>query len=192
MVDIDPEVAAQVMRETAGLRRGELPGAVGFADRFLGPGRVLLVDPREVWGDGEATADGYVLVRADLPYEDREFTIYHECCEIWIARRGMRIEYRAKEAACDATAGALQAPPAIFAVAVRELGHDAFAELAAGFRATQTAMALRLGEVMGPPVRVERPGLTRTRGRAHDWSRSACVKRVALTDAVDRAAFIAR
>jgi hypothetical protein len=179
------------MRQLAGIGERELPGAVGFADRYLGEGRVLIVDAREVWGDGEVTEDGYVLVRGGLDDPTREFVIFHELAEHWVACASIPfVDHREKEAACNEIAAALLAPPGPFHAAVREYGPLKLAELAHDFRATQTSMALRVGEVEGRSVRVERPRLVRDRGPACDWTSPSCA-RVTITDAPQRVAIIA-
>lgn len=186
---LDPEREAQQLRQEAGFMVDEVPSAIEFARACPGVRAVLLVDPREVWGLGEATADGLILVRNDLAAVDRDFVVFHECAEIWIKRRGFSYaHFLEKERAADALAAALLAPAGVFAEAVADLGRDAFAALAYEFSTTQTAMALRVGEVVQLPVKVERPGLVRTRGApVASWERA---RQVPLTDAENRSAYV--
>lgn len=164
-----------------GFRADDVPGAMVLATALLGHGSVVAVPPVEVWGEGEATPDGIILLRDDLAPARRDFVILHEVAEIWVQRRGCRFgDYREKEIACDAIAGALLAPTDAFREAADEHMQD-FERLAFDFGATQTAMALRLGEVTQVPVRVFRPGLVRTRGLAFDWDAGGA-RRVDLTD----------
>ena len=68
-----------------------------------------------------------------------------------------------EEAAADYLGAALVAPRRAFASALRALGDD-LAELAAVFRSTETAAALRVGEVTGRPLAVVAPHRVRVRG----------------------------
>lgn len=187
---LNAELEAATLRTEAGFQADEVPGAVEFASACPGVSSILLVAPDEVWGLGEATADGVILIRNDLEPTVRDFVIFHECAEIWVKRRGFRHDhFLAKERDCDAIAAALLAPAAAFVDAVEDLGPDNFAALAFEFSSTQTAMALRVGEVIALPVRVERPGLSRVRGApVSSWERA---RRVEITDAADRWALVA-
>lgn len=185
---VDAEDVALRMRGDANLGAAEVTGALRFATNYFGTGSVFVVSPEEVWGDGEVTANEQILVRRGLAPAHQEFVIYRACAEHWFAREAWTFDSSARRhAACDAVAAALQAPGPAFEDAVADLGED-FAALAQDFSATQTAMALRLGEVVGRGVRVQRPGLVRVRGT---WKHVARVRRVVLTDAVDRFAFVA-
>ncbi|HEV8462110.1 MAG TPA: ImmA/IrrE family metallo-endopeptidase [Gaiellaceae bacterium] len=167
-----------------GFAEDDVPGALAIATALLGERSVLAVPAAEVWGEGESTCDELILVREDLAPRHRDFVILHEVGEIWVARRRLRfVDFLEKERVCDAIAGALLAPTSAFAPALKD-HRDDFAALAHEFDATETSMALRFGEVTSTPIRVVRPGLTRERGRAYDWSRGAA--RRALTDQPDR------
>ena len=182
------EGVARELRAAAGYGPHEVTGALRFATGYLGVGSVFIVPAEEVCGDGEATAAGEILIRRGLEPSYEEFRIYRACAEHWLTTRGHKFDSLARQdAAYDAVGAALQAPADAFVEAVLEHGED-FAELAEDFDASQTAMALRLGEVTGRAVRVERPGLTRVRGT---WKRGGPVRRVQLTDAPDRFAFVA-
>jgi hypothetical protein len=185
---LDVEWVARRMRAECGFGSLEVPGALEFATRMLGSDSVYAVDPREVWGDGEATTSGLIMVRNDLDPQRRDFVILHECAEIWIARNGVRYKsFLDKERDCDAIAGALHAPADAFVAALLDVGEDLPA-LAYEFSSTQTAMAFRVGEVTMKPVRVEQPGLVRTRGAPFEaWHRA---RRVDITDAPQRWALL--
>jgi hypothetical protein len=189
-IRLDPEREAARLRRSIKLGPRDVASAIEVATLYLGDGSVIAVAPEEVWGDGEATPDGTVLVRCDLTPIVRDFTILHEVAEIWIARRGFRFEhFLPKERAADAIAACLLAPAEIFREAVADLGPLAVAELAAEFATSQTAAALRVGEVAHHPVRVERPGLSRVRGApVASWDEA---RRVDITDAPDRWALVA-
>lgn len=188
-MSIDPDaIAARIMRD-AGLLRSDVVSALELASRFLNTDSVLEVSPSEVWGYGQATPDGRILVRECLHPHVRDFVILHEVAEIAVAREGIYfVDYLEKEHACDAIAGALIAPLEPFLDALEEYGLDLEA-LAVDFSTSQTAIALRYGEATTMPVRVLRPGLARTRGRPYDWTRATM--RIEITDAAERHALLA-
>jgi hypothetical protein len=169
---VDTEREGRWLLRRAGIAWDRVPGAVEIAHR-LGAAEVLEVDATEVCGLGEiewlAGGRWRVIIRRGLSRPVRRWVLAHECAELHIARN-MRIAppWRVKETIADAIASVLVAPPRAFARAVRELGPELPA-LAAGFIASETAMALRLGEVLRTPVAVVSPALVRVRGGAWDW-----------------------
>lgn len=88
----------------------------------------------------------------------------------------------------DALAGALVAPRDAYRLALREVGLDLPA-LANDFRASQSCVALRLGEVTGRPIVLVAPRL-RSRGEAFGWPSERALRRLAraevMPDGVER------
>lgn len=172
MPQYDPDALAAEICEAVEVESHRPHDAVGLATAFLGHDSVLAVDPTEVWGDGELVPHGTrwrILVRDNLSAPDTSFTVLHELAHFWLKVRGAAFRsYIDQERTCDAVAACLQAPRPVFVPAMIRRGLK-LAPLADEFRATQTAMALRIGEVSGRAVAVVSPGLVRTRGRTHPW-----------------------
>jgi hypothetical protein len=199
MHDVDTEAEARWLLDQAGFDLDDVPSATELAEG-LGAVDVLEVRDVEVCGMGGVEwlrADGMPggdvgsrwrpLVRRGLSFVERRFTVLHEIAE-WHLRANLRIEpwcCKVKEAICDAIAGALLAPRRAFRRAVEHVG-DGLEALAAGFQASETAMALRLGEVLLHPVAVISPKLVRVRGSDWGWPPAEQIRQRAALPSCER------
>lgn len=168
---VDPDEEARAILERADEDDAEPPNLMRLALAVTG-GRVLLVAPTEVWGLGEVAVgdDGELEVLVSTGQSDVElaWTLAHEVAHVHLRRGGWVGGYREGEDAADAIAAALLMPRRAFARATRRLGGRAFVGLASTFHVTQTAAALRVGEVDRVPVAVIAP--THLRVRGPDWA----------------------
>ncbi len=199
---IDPEVEVRGLLRSTGRDDDAPPIALELAADLLGDGAPVYVVPAtEVWGDGEveeiAPGRWRIFVRENLSPEQFLFTVYHEIAEWHVHRLRLRFDhFLEKERVCDAIAAALVAPQRAFRAALRDHGED-FAELAEDFLATETCMALRLGEVEHVPVCVlSEGGVRRVRGPAWTWPQDPTtasgpgLRRARLRDRGERLALI--
>lgn len=205
-MDIDPDAEARAILESCDMDDGERPHAMRLALRLTG-GRVVLVEPAEVWGLGETVlgVDGQheILVSAAASGPVRDWVLAHEVGHVQLQRLGFSGTYRETEDAADAIAAALLMPRRAFAQAARLHGLRGFVSLASDFSVTQTAAALRVGEVAGVPVAVVAPTHLRVRGpESWAWGSEEDLRRLAragrpglhrtaLTDDVRRVALVA-
>ncbi len=198
----DAETEARLLYDAFGYDLEEPPGAVELATRLLGFDSIYPLRPTEVNGQGQLVLSGsrwVILLSEGLSKEAHEWTIFHEVAHWWLKRtdREPRVALE-MEAVCDAIAACLQAPAPAFRLSLEAHGQH-FAAIAADYWATQTAMALRFGEVTREPVAVVSPSLVRVRGGAFAWpdvrlaaaAGHPSVRRVALTDQRGRAALLA-
>lgn len=158
------EVEAARLYRVAGLDywRG---AAVGELVRGLLGGDALRTAPASALpADGViARVHGrwFIYVREGL--RDARFVALHELAH-WALGAG------ATETECDRLAAALLAPRPAFDRAIRELGpRRSYTGLARWFGSTETAAALRYGEVTGEPLVVVAPASVRVRGAAYSW-----------------------
>lgn len=107
------------------------------------------------------------LVRRGLPPARARWVVGHELAEAVHLRAG----YVGAdiEARCDAMGAMLVAPRAAFRREVRDIGRHAVHELARRFRTTQSVALLRIGEVTGRPVMLQRWPEPIVRGAAFGW-----------------------
>lgn len=176
------------------------PGAVALASALLGAGCVLRVDPREVWGLGELVCEEgtwRILVSRRASPTLAEFTVFHELWHWWIRELGLSFDWRIEEQICDAGAAALQAPRETFLDALHDHGDD-LRELAEDFSASETAVALRIGEVTGRATAVLFGGAKAwVRGGDRHWTPEAALtasgerwRRLRICDAKARTALL--
>lgn len=131
--------------------------------------RALHVDVAYVTGmvdrGGLAQHSGrwFIGIRRSLPDAYREHTIGHELAHWW-ARTNGAVD---SEEQADYVGAALLMPRAAFFERIRAVGYD-FTELASAFAATETAVALRLGELEREPLAVVAPSSVRVRG-SEEW-----------------------
>lgn len=121
----------------------------------------------------------FIGVRRSLPDAYREHTIGHELAHWW-ARTNRVVD---SEEQADYVGAALLMPRGALFERIRAIGYD-FAELASSFAATETAVALRLGELEREPLAVVAPSSVRVRGpeewvwpdgdTVRRWARNGC------------------
>ncbi len=131
------------------------PDVVALAFALLGPDAIVR-DQRPMSGPAALVGRSIVIARAATPFD-----VAHELGHFLIRRAGLLIED--EEAAANYLAGALLAPRRTFREALRTVGHR-LPELAEMFAMTETAAALRIGEVEGTPIAVVAPRHVRVRG----------------------------
>lgn len=181
------------------------PTARATARRLLG-GEAVVKIRGLVGSAAELARDGdrrVVVVRAGLPPERERWCIFHELGEWRLEQMGYREEDI--EQVADAIAAACVLPRESFLTALREYGRR-FHRVARTFVTSETAAALRLGEVTGEPVAVVAPATVRVRGDEFAWPsestlrdlarakrlpRGLAVKRVALKDDARRRVLLA-
>lgn len=157
----DVDAVQQELFARAGLDPDEGVSPVAIA-RGLGI-EVRVVSHPKFPGDGALVRlhDQWIaFVRGGISRERKRFALAHEIAE-W-ALRGV-VDERIEDA-CNAIAAALLAPRRAFVRRAREVGDVAFEQLALPFEISQTAAALRTGELQRVDLAVIRPGLVRTRG----------------------------
>lgn len=141
----------------------ERPHITRLARALLGTDAVLR-GPRPVAGPAALFRYGSqwrIAVASSLPVEKALFAIGHELGHYLLARAGYREPD--EEASADYLGGALLAPRPAFYAATRALGTNLCA-LAETFTMTETAVALRVGEVCRKPLAVVAPARVRVRG----------------------------
>lgn len=122
------------------------------------------------------SAAGAIWVRSGLAERALNHAVGHELGEWWLRRHHYSAEQI--EAACDAIASALVMPRPAFRHAVKALGRNLPA-LSEVFVATQSMVALRLGEVTGSPLALVTPRNVRVRGDAWGWPGEDELRRLA-------------
>jgi IrrE N-terminal-like domain len=161
----DWEGAADELRARAGLELDEACGPIALARRLglrveevsgmLGLGALVRVhDERRI------------MVRRGLPPAIRSWVVGHELAHFV---RGSTCGWNGRddeERACHYIGAALQMPRRVFAAATREGG--TWAMLAERFKTTETAAAMRFGEVRGEPLAVVCPHRVYARG-PEEW-----------------------
>lgn len=200
MRKIDPEFESRFILRSTGRDDDEPPIVLELAADIVGGDPVIVVPATEVWGFGEAEevepGRWKIFVCEGQPDPELAFTICHELAEIHVLKLGVRLPWREKEDLCNAIAAALVAPRRAFLDALADHGED-FGELALDFLASETCMALRLGEVRKVPVCVvSEDGRRRVRGPAWSWPDDVRadrpgLRRARLRDRGERLALIA-
>lgn len=116
-----------------------------------------------------------ILIRRGLSPARARWVVGHEIAE-WVH---LRAGYRGAdiEARCDALGAMLVAPRSPFRRAIRDIGRHAVHELAARFRTTQSVALLRIGEVTGRPVMLQRWPEPIVRGSAFSWPSPSTLRR---------------
>lgn len=161
----DLDLAARRLRERAGLDEWDvaLPGTIAellFGDdgyevvHGLGPCGVLIL------GDSPV-----VRVNAGLSGLEQDFAAAHELGHYSDHLEHWGLAGIALERACDVFAAALMMPAAPFLRALELFGDD-WSQIAPLFGASETAAALRAGELTGRAVAVVGPQSCRARGEA--------------------------
>lgn len=109
---------------------------------------------------------------------DDEHTIGHELKHWWDRINGV---IESTEESADMVGAALMMPSPSFADAVRRFGRN-FSALARHFRATESSVALRLGEVQDVPLALVTPQSVRVRGPEFwEWGSQEFIRHVAKT-----------
>lgn len=166
---------ATCIRERAGVDADAVVRPSDLANRFgleVYQGKGL-----KLRRDGELAAWGgrrYIAIRAGITVERARFAVLHEIAEE--ALRGQIDDDI--ERACNAIAGALAMPRRTFLCALREVGEDPHA-LAALFKVTPTAAALRIGETTQMPLAALTPSWLWIRGRPIVWPPETELRRIA-------------
>lgn len=160
----DVEGTAAALYRQAGFE-GDVPAdPVDLAERLLGAGAVRYVHAGALPGVASLTYWGgrwHIAVRGLATEPRQRFAVLHELGHYALGPG-------ASEAACDAVAGALLLPRPAFRAAARELGAD-WPSLAAFFGCSESAAALRWGEVIGDPLALVAPVTVRVRGLPWAW-----------------------
>lgn len=175
----DAEGIAVDLLTRAGYDPTDRPGARAIAARLHGFGCIErwpgLATRGPAWS---CTVHGCVriVLRGGLAPEHRNFAIAHELAELELRRLGYLDEDL--EEASDAIGAALVAPRRAFAVVLREIGAD-YAALADAFVATESLVALRMGEVTGEPMVLVTPQRVRVRGATFEWGDEGDVRAAA-------------
>lgn len=115
-------------------------------------------------GLAEAGGRWFIGIRRSLPDAYREHTIGHELAHWWARTNGVVDT----EEQADYVGAALQMPRGAFFSVARETA-CALSDLAVAFGTTETAAALRLGELERAPVAVVAPVQVRVRG-PEEWA----------------------
>lgn len=137
---------------------------------------VEVLRPAPFAGDG-ALARVYeqwrIYIRGGISRQRKRFACAHEIAE-WALREVIDEQI---EDACNAVAAALIAPRRAFTRTANDVGATCFEQLALPFDLSQTAAALRAGEVLGVELALTRPGLVRTRGERVQWPAAEIIAR---------------
>lgn len=160
----DIEGTANALLLRAGLQPDEAPAPLRLAEALLGPGAVRLVHAGALPGVAALARWGgrwRVALRSTAPRQAQGFAVLHE-----IGHWALGAD--APEAACDALAAALLLPRRAYLAAAREHGAD-WPALAARFGCSESAVALRWGEVVGEPLALVAPVRVRVRGEPWGW-----------------------
>lgn len=145
----------------------ERPGVIRLARVLLGPGAVTY-GPRPVHGPAALIRVGEtwrIIVGRNVPEAYAHFAVAHELGHYLLRQHGY--DGYDEERAADYLGAALIAPRRAFVTARRAVGDD-LPELAHAFGMTETAAALRLGEVCHIPLAVVAPQTVRVRG-PEEW-----------------------
>lgn len=174
-------------------------GALELADA-LGL-EVYAFPPDRVFGDAELLQRGrkhVIHVRNDLSPERLAFSLFHEISHRWMGDYCIKAHLE-EERKASAVAAALQMPVGSFLDDLLLASED-LAWLARKYGATQTAAALRFGEVTGRSVAVITPARVRFAGQPRLWpdaeglrqlAARGVVRAVPLTDEPNRLAIVA-
>lgn len=160
----------------------EPPDIVRLARRVLGVS-VQVVHARALPGDGAlVTVHGQrrIYVRSGLPQVRLRWAIAHELGHLALS---LDSSCRENEDACDAFAAAILTPMRAYRLALRETGVS-YRRLAQWFVASESCVALRLGEVTGQPMALIAPSRVRVRGDDYAWGTEQNVRALAQKTSV--------
>lgn len=169
MEPADLEGLAEALYRESGLDPSEPASPITIARAVLGEDAVELV-PRSALRLTRAklarVGDQWrIFVKRPVEREELNFFVGHELAHWAMRREGARFDDEAdEERAADYLAGCLVATGTAFRRAMRAVGED-LPELANVFQATQSCIALRLGEAGAHDLALVRPGLVRVRGQ---------------------------
>lgn len=147
---------------------------IELAEALLGAGSVRLVHAAALPGLASLARVGLewrIYVRSSASEQRRAFAVLHE-----LGHYVLGID--AGEGACDALAAALLLPRRAFMRAARELGAD-WPALASRFGCSESAVALRWGEVVSDPLALVAPRSVRIRGADWAWPHEPGVRALA-------------
>jgi len=174
--------AAAAILRAAGHDEGDVPLVRALAEALLGPGAVVRVPGHALRVPASiAIVQGRprIYLRAGSDPVRERFLIAHELAEWALERDGYR-EPDIEDAA-DAIGAALVAPRRAFAAALRDLG-ERYDALAATFLATESLVALRVGETQHEPRALVTPQRVRARGpESWAWPDEHEIRRAART-----------
>lgn len=170
--DIEGDALALIRR--AGFDDDETPHPAAVAECTLGLGSVRAVHAHALPGVAAlARVYGqpriFVRVRADVSLQ--RWAIAHELGHLVLG-------IDAPEPVADRFAACLVMPRRAFVAAVRIVGAD-WQELAARFVCSQSAVALRYGELIQQPLVLVTPRSVRVRGEPWGWPSSDALRRIA-------------
>jgi Zn-dependent peptidase ImmA (M78 family) len=167
------EWAAEI-RDRAGVERDAIVGAGALA-RALGLEIYQSKGLKLPGGAALSTWNGkrYIALASGLDRVRARFLVLHEIAEyVFREKHDERIEH-----ACNAVAAALAMPRGAFARAVRSEGEEP-ERLAEIFAVTQTAAALRIGEVTDHPLVALSKSFVWVRGREWTWPDEPELRRI--------------
>jgi len=159
--------AAEIEGAADGLLRwagDQAPGIVALAERLLGAGCVRAVHAGALPGVAAVARVGgnwRIYIRARASAEQQTFAIAHELAHWCLGET-------ATETECDALAAALVMPWRPYLAAARSIGQS-WSVLAQRFVCTESAVALRWGEVVHDPLVLIAPRVVRVRGAPWTW-----------------------
>ncbi len=175
---IDLEGETRWLLERAGYTLEDIPPVRALARRL---GITLRRSDRPKCGAVSCTAKLYgepwIFVWRRLPESEFRFAVCHEIAHTHLDVIGYRDED--VELAADALGAALAMPRLAFRGAVAEYGETSYEQLAFDFGVTQTAAALRVGEVIDTPIAVVTPGRVRVRGAEWGWPHEPMLRQIA-------------
>lgn len=164
----DLDLSARRLRARAGFDEWDvpLPGVIALA--LFGPHGYEVVPGLGLCG--ELHVDGgdiRVRVASGMTDEEQDFAAAHELGHYSDHLEGWGLVGPDLERACDVFAAALMMPAGPFMQALNMFG-DKWSSIAPLFGTTETATALRAGELTGRPIAVVGPLTCRARGEA-EW-----------------------
>lgn len=171
----DFDRAAETLYRAAGLDVGEPACPLALARALLGPGNVRTAPLHALPGDAAITkvnGSWRIYLREGTPPRRARFAICHELSH-WT------LGVDRSERDCDRLAAALIAPRAAFLRAAKACG-PRLTKLAALFSASESCMALRLGEVTLDPVALVTRDEVRIRGVVFGWPSEARLREMAV------------
>ncbi|UOF77359.1 metallopeptidase [Caudoviricetes sp.] len=160
----DFEAAAARVLADLGVSSDQPTPPLELATRLLGAGSVKLVPATALPGVGAIARvrDRWlVFLREDAPLPAKRFVLCHELAHKLLGAAATEVE-------CDALAAALLVPRAALMHAVKEDG-ERLRLLAKRFGASESCIALRIGEVTERPLALVAPRTVRTRGSGYTW-----------------------
>lgn len=163
------DVLARELYLSAGLDLGRAHGAPRVAAAVLGENCLHVVRPRELPGRAFIQHDGLhwiIHVRRTLGKAQLNHAIAHELGEWFLRRRGYAEPDI--EALSNRLAAAICVPRQAFVAAYDELGDDVPA-LSRRFCVSESMMALRVAECLGPPTALITEKVVLTRGEPWEW-----------------------